>query len=117
MYLECEIIDEGGLPHKRTFTTQCQLGDLVTVGEGKSKKESKKAAAEAILERIDELPPVSREMQLKNVISRKNKRKNKKKKIIKSKFEELSVMAENSIKAAFKFGNDVMDGNKNTVSK
>lgn len=116
MNLECEVISESGPDHKKTFTTQCQVGDIITIGEGRSKKESKKAATENILGRIDELPPISKEMQLKNLMGgkqSKNKKK-KKKKIIKTKLEEIGLMAQQAIKSTLGFGKN--DGMEDIVS-
>lgn len=115
MHLECEVINESGPPHKKTFTTQCQLGELITVGEGKSKKESKKNAAQHILKRIHELSPVSAEKQLNSWMNNKNKKNKKKKKIVKTTFEELSLIAEKSVKSVLGYGNE--EENKETVSK
>jgi double-stranded RNA-binding protein Staufen len=33
-----EVIKERGPPHMRTFLTCCKVGDIVTEGEGNSKK-------------------------------------------------------------------------------
>lgn len=112
MNLECEVINQSGSPHKKTFTTQCQIGDVITIGEGRSKKESKKAAAENILQRLDELPTVSAEKQMNNWVNKKTKKKTKRKKIVKSTFEEISLLAKKSV-------NSFLNGNgdsKNTVS-
>lgn len=115
LYLECEVIDESGPAHKKTFVTQCQIGDIITTGEGKSKKESKKEAAVEILKRIDELPSVSKEKQVQSLMNSKKKKKKKKKKLIKSTFEEIGMLAEKTISSALGFGNNQDD--KGSVSK
>lgn len=111
--LDCQIVDESGPAHKKTFTTECQIGDVVTTGEGRSKKESKKAAAINLLERIDELPNVSKEKQLQSLVSTKSKKKKKKNKLIKSKFAEISLLAQQTISATLGLGKT---GDSNDVS-
>lgn len=53
-----EVVSESGKPHIRTFMTKCTVGEKVTVGEGSSKKVSKKRAAESMLEELKRLPPI-----------------------------------------------------------
>ncbi|EZA47672.1 double-stranded RNA-binding protein Staufen homolog 2 isoform X2 [Ooceraea biroi] len=53
-----EVVSETGKPHIRTFTTKCTVGDKFTVGEGSSKKVSKKRAAESMLDQLKLLPPL-----------------------------------------------------------
>ncbi|XP_043283859.1 double-stranded RNA-binding protein Staufen homolog 2 isoform X2 [Venturia canescens] len=53
-----KVVSETGKPHIRTFTTQCTVGDKETIGEGSSKKVSKKNAAELMLEELKRLPPL-----------------------------------------------------------
>ncbi|XP_015605525.1 double-stranded RNA-binding protein Staufen homolog 2 isoform X2 [Cephus cinctus] len=53
-----EMVSESGKPHIRTFMTKCTVGDKVTLGEGASKKVSKKRAAELMLEELKQLPPL-----------------------------------------------------------
>ncbi|XP_020286396.1 double-stranded RNA-binding protein Staufen homolog 2 isoform X2 [Pseudomyrmex gracilis] len=53
-----EVVSESGKPHIRTFMTKCTVGEKVTVGEGSSKKVSKKRAAELMLEELKRLPPL-----------------------------------------------------------
>ena len=43
----------------RTFITKCIVGDIVTEGEGNGKKVSKKRAAELMLDKVEQLPPVA----------------------------------------------------------
>ncbi|XP_056648429.1 double-stranded RNA-binding protein Staufen homolog [Diorhabda sublineata] len=91
--VEFEITKESGPPHKRTFITQCRLGGLVTTGEGKSKKESKKVAAINMLEKIAELEPLSIEAETKHLLGKsKNKKRNKKNKLIKTKLDEIEMV-------------------------
>lgn len=40
--VEFELIKESGPSHKRSFLTECRLGDIISTGEGFSKKESKR---------------------------------------------------------------------------
>ncbi|XP_012226621.1 double-stranded RNA-binding protein Staufen homolog 2 isoform X2 [Linepithema humile] len=58
-----EVISESGKPHIRTFMTRCTVGDKVTMGEGSSKKVSKKRAAELMLEELKRLPPLPATIQ------------------------------------------------------
>ncbi|KAJ8922642.1 hypothetical protein NQ315_007674 [Exocentrus adspersus] len=100
-----EIIEESGPPHKRVFVTQCKLGYLSTTGSGSSKKESKRAAAESMLEHINELPEVSQEMYVKNIVKDNKKRKNKKKKkIIKTNFDVINMHVDNLISSVKNYG-------------
>jgi double-stranded RNA-binding protein Staufen len=54
-----EVARETGPPHMRTFLTRCIVGDFVTEGDGNGKKTSKTRAAELMLEKLKELPPVA----------------------------------------------------------
>ncbi|XP_015117926.1 double-stranded RNA-binding protein Staufen homolog 2 isoform X3 [Diachasma alloeum] len=58
-----EVVSESGKPHIRTFTTKCIVGEKVTLGEGSSKKVSKKRAAELMLDELKRLPPIPGSMQ------------------------------------------------------
>ena len=62
----------------RTFITKCIVGDFLTEGEGNGKKTSKKKAAEMMLERLKQLPPVASAMVLKprKVVTVKKKTRN-----------------------------------------
>ncbi|KAJ8984459.1 hypothetical protein NQ317_012525 [Molorchus minor] len=96
--IEFEIIKEDGPPHKRIFVTQCRLGHLITTGEGNSKKESKRVAAENMLNRMSELPKVPQEVLTKNILKENNKNKKKKKnKVIKTNFDMINMHIENLI--------------------
>ncbi|KAL7299733.1 hypothetical protein TKK_0007483 [Trichogramma kaykai] len=53
-----DVVSETGKPHIRTFMTRCTVGDKVTLGEGSSKKVSKKRAAELMLEELKRLRPI-----------------------------------------------------------
>ncbi|CAK9817539.1 Double-stranded RNA-binding protein Staufen homolog [Anthophora plagiata] len=53
-----EVVSEFGKPHIRTFGTKCTVGDKFTLGEGPSKKVSKRHAAEYMLEELNRLPPL-----------------------------------------------------------
>ncbi|KAG7199342.1 hypothetical protein KM043_018189 [Ampulex compressa] len=53
-----EVVHESGKPHIRTFMTKCIVGDKCTVGEGSSKKISKRRAAELMLEELKHLSPL-----------------------------------------------------------
>lgn len=77
---EFKIVEEKGRDHEKTFVMEGKLGDITVQAEGKSKKETKKLAAERILERVDELPEVSDEdytVILRSKVRRKNKKKKK----------------------------------------
>ncbi|XP_059615052.1 double-stranded RNA-binding protein Staufen homolog 2 [Phlebotomus argentipes] len=54
-----EVKMEKGPPHMKVFITICNVGTLKTEGEGNGKKISKKRAAEAMLEELKKLPPIS----------------------------------------------------------
>uniref|UniRef100_A0A6P7GWD1 Double-stranded RNA-binding protein Staufen homolog 2-like n=1 Tax=Diabrotica virgifera virgifera TaxID=50390 RepID=A0A6P7GWD1_DIAVI len=96
MSIECEVIKESGMSHKKKFKTECRLGDIITEGEGFSKKESKRDAAINMLAKIAELEPLPIEEEARNFIKndkkQKNRRKNKKNKLIKTKFDEIGMM-------------------------
>lgn len=53
-----EVTKESGPPHLRNFITHCTCGHLGVDGEGKSKKLSKKAAADKMLEELGTLSPL-----------------------------------------------------------
>ncbi|RZC33065.1 double-stranded RNA-binding protein Staufen -like 2-like, partial [Asbolus verrucosus] len=76
--VEFNVISESGKSHQKVFITQCKLGDFVSEGEGKSKKESKRMAAEKMLENLPLLPEISdgREI-IKGLATKKKKKKNK----------------------------------------
>nr|XP_023017888.1 interferon-inducible double-stranded RNA-dependent protein kinase activator A-like [Leptinotarsa decemlineata] len=109
--VEFEIIKEFGPPHKKTFVTECRVGHLTTTGEGRSKKASKKAAAEDMLEKMSELEPIPQEVQVKSMLKDK-KKKNKKKKIIKNKLDEISMTVGNVIDSVVGFGKDILADKK-----
>ncbi|XP_037034840.1 double-stranded RNA-binding protein Staufen homolog 2 isoform X1 [Bradysia coprophila] len=54
-----EVISEKGPPHMKIFVTGCRVGDITTEAEGNGKKLSKKRAAEAMINKLKELPPSS----------------------------------------------------------
>lgn len=53
-----DVIRESGPPHMKNFVTRCTVGDIETEAEGNSKKFSKKKAAEMMLEKLKDLPPL-----------------------------------------------------------
>nr|NP_001191404.1 staufen [Aplysia californica]AAO38741.1 staufen [Aplysia californica] len=59
MVVQFEVIRETGPPHMKNFLTRCTVADMVTEGEGNSKKTSKKKAAELMLEELRKLPPLA----------------------------------------------------------
>jgi double-stranded RNA-binding protein Staufen len=59
MVVQFEVIRETGPPHMKNFVTRCTVSDMVTEGEGNSKKSSKKKAAELMLEELRKLPPLA----------------------------------------------------------
>merc|ERR1719300_1591588 len=73
-----EVVREAGPPHMRTFITKCIVGDFLTEGEGNGKKVSKKRAAELMLDRLKQLPPVASAMVPKprKVVPGKKKSRN-----------------------------------------
>ncbi|XP_063916240.1 double-stranded RNA-binding protein Staufen homolog isoform X1 [Zophobas morio] len=80
--VEFNIISETGKSHKKVFVTQCIMGDFITEGEGFSKKESKKTAAEKMLKYLSHLPEKYNENGILRGLSNKKKKK-KNPKIIK----------------------------------
>merc|ERR1719391_1167582 len=59
LVVKFEVTRETGPPHMRTFITKCIVGNFVTEGEGNGKKVSKKRAAELMLDKLKQLPPVA----------------------------------------------------------
>lgn len=77
MNVKFEVIRESGPPHMRTFLTTCSCGDIVVEAEGNSKKLSKKAAAEKMLEKLQGLAPLPPSAaKLKKVPPNKKKNRN-----------------------------------------
>lgn len=74
-----DVVSESGKPHIRTFMTRCTVGDKVTVGEGSSKKVSKKRAAELMLDELKRLPPVVVPLQNKSLRLKRKPQATKKK--------------------------------------
>ncbi|KAL1509758.1 hypothetical protein ABEB36_004445 [Hypothenemus hampei] len=97
-----EVVDEIGPGHKKIFTMQCVVGDLKSTGQGKSKKESKRVAAEAMLVNLLRLPEISDKTNGNNV---NNSKKKKKGKVIKSTFDKIDRMLDNMVD----FGKDIYD--------
>lgn len=54
-----KVLREEGPAHMKSFITTCEVGDIVTEGDGNGKKISKKRAAEKMLEELKKLPPPS----------------------------------------------------------
>ncbi|CAH1994516.1 unnamed protein product [Acanthoscelides obtectus] len=118
--VEFNIISETGKNHRKTFVTECIFGDSRAIGEGSSKKESKKAAAENMLEIIKTLDPLPLGTQLKSLTAEpKKKKKGRKNKVIKTNFEKIRNEAEqlfDSFISNFGKNRDVEDtktGNQN----
>lgn len=59
MSVTFEVQSEKGPPHMKVYTTFCQVGTIITEGEGNGKKLSKKKAAEKMMEELKKLPPLS----------------------------------------------------------
>ncbi|XP_017769294.1 PREDICTED: double-stranded RNA-binding protein Staufen homolog 2 isoform X2 [Nicrophorus vespilloides] len=72
-----EVKSENGPPHMKVFVTQCKIGDCSVEGEGNGKKVSKKRAAEEMLKKLSQLPPLP---NMNNVTHLKRKRVATKKK-------------------------------------
>lgn len=80
-----KVIEERGQPHLKIFKLQCVVGEFATEAEGPSKKDAKRRAAEIMLPKLKELPPVAAKvvmqhqmMQRKLWMSDKNKKKKSK---------------------------------------
>ncbi|ERL85896.1 hypothetical protein D910_03311 [Dendroctonus ponderosae] len=91
-----EVIDEVGPSHKKIFTTKCVVGDLTVTGEGKSKKESKRVAAENVLTQLMKITEVSGKHVAELPRSKKSN-KNKKNKVIKTTFDKIERMFDNAV--------------------
>lgn len=91
-----EVVDEVGPSHKKIFTTSCVVGDLTVTGDGKSKKESKRVAAENILPQLMEIAEVSGKHSAELPRSKKSK-KSKKNKVIKTTFDKIERMFDNAV--------------------
>lgn len=85
-----ELVEEIGPDHKKEFVMKCQLGDLVTEGRGKSKKESKKMAAEEMLKKLDMIDPGSINKSTGKGKSTTGRKQKKKSKVIKSSVERIA---------------------------
>lgn len=101
--VEFQVVDEVGPSHKKTFTTKCVVGDFEATAEGKSKKESKRLAAENILPRLLQMPEVNE----KKVAAKQGKSSNKKKKnkIVKTTFDKIDRLFDNVVD----FGKGLVD--------
>ncbi|XP_054749976.2 double-stranded RNA-binding protein Staufen homolog 2-like [Lytechinus pictus] len=80
-----KVLEERGQPHLKVFKLQCTVGEFVTEAEGPSKKDAKRKAAELMLPKLKELPPVANKvvvqhqmMQRKLWMQDKNKKKKSK---------------------------------------
>ncbi|KAK0172168.1 hypothetical protein PV328_005517 [Microctonus aethiopoides] len=62
-----EVVSETGKPHIRIFATRCIVGETITLGEGSSKKVSKKRAAELMLDELKKLPATPVTVQCRSV--------------------------------------------------
>jgi len=73
-----EVVREAGPPHMRSFITKCIVGEFLTEGEGNGKKVSKKRAAELMLDKLKQLPPVASAMVPKprKMVTTKKKSRN-----------------------------------------
>ncbi|XP_065157938.1 double-stranded RNA-binding protein Staufen homolog [Atheta coriaria] len=77
--LAFDVISESGPAHKKLFVTRCKMSDLTTEGEGSSKKESKRKAAEAMLKMLENVQPwdLINVRGVEKEKTQKNKKKNK----------------------------------------
>lgn len=77
-----KVLEERGQPHLKIFKIQCIVGEFTTEAEGPSKKDAKRRAAELILPKLKELPPVAAKVVAQHHMQRKlwMQDKNKKKK-------------------------------------
>ena len=88
--IDFELVKEIGPDHEKEFVTRCQLGDLVTEGRGKSKKGSKKMAAEEMLKKLDFIDPGSIDKSAGKGKGKTGKKQKKKSKVIKSSVEKIA---------------------------
>jgi len=71
------VVRETGPPHMRMFITRCTVGEFISEGEGNGKKVSKKRAAELMLNKLRELPPVASAVHTKHRKQTNTKKKSK----------------------------------------
>ncbi|CAG9764185.1 unnamed protein product [Ceutorhynchus assimilis] len=91
-----DIVDEIGPSHKKLFTAKCSVDDLEATGQGKSKKEAKKNAAENILPSLLLKTSNSLEKITNNQPKNNNKWKKKKKnKVIKNSLDKIDRLIDN----------------------
>jgi len=78
MIVQFDVIRETGPPHMKNFLTRCTVANMITNGEGNSKKSSKKKAAELMLEELKKLPslpaPIYQRPRSKIQINKKKNR-------------------------------------------
>lgn len=106
-----EIVEEYGKPHKKVFVTELHIGNISTRGEGSSKKDSKRDAAEEMLKRIHELPNITDESLIVSGLKTKNKKKKNKNKLIKTNVAKVELFI-NDLYESFVGKNDKFDKNK-----
>lgn len=93
MDVSFEVTEETGKSHQKEFTIQCTLGKFVTLGNGKSKREAKKDAAEKMLANLPHFPEISLEKEF-NSLNKKDKKKKKRKNKIGRTAEETSLFGD-----------------------
>ncbi|XP_049825962.1 double-stranded RNA-binding protein Staufen homolog 2 isoform X2 [Aethina tumida] len=93
MDVSFEVTEETGKSHQKEFTIQCTLGKFLTLGNGKSKREAKKDAAEKMLANLPHLPEISLEKEF-NSLNKKGKKKKKRKNKIGRTTEETSLFGD-----------------------
>ncbi|XP_060530382.1 maternal effect protein staufen-like [Cylas formicarius] len=110
-----DVIDESGPSHKKTFYTKCVVGPLESIGEGRSKKESKRVASEKMLEQINTLPILENSLKTQKPSS-KQKRK-KKSKVVKTTLDKINKMTNDFVEFGRnlinKLGTEKLDENSN----
>ncbi|XP_044255126.1 double-stranded RNA-binding protein Staufen homolog isoform X2 [Tribolium madens] len=110
--VEFNVISESGKSHKKRFITECKLGDFVTEGEGRSKKESKREAAERMLEFLPQLQDNFNEKGIINGLKNK-KKKNKKKNKVKKENVVTLMNSIDSVVSSFWQTDDSLSENSN----
>ena len=72
-----QVTEEQGPPHMKNFKVQCCVGEFVTIGEGNSKKNAKRKAAEAMMASLRTLPAVVKPERPRGRYPVTKKKKNK----------------------------------------
>jgi double-stranded RNA-binding protein Staufen len=115
--VEFNIVEETGKSHQKVFITQCKLGDFITEGEGKSKKESKREAAEKMLHNLADLPEHFDENAIVSGFKNKKKRKKKKKQIMRNNINSVAETFGNVLSSIWSSGDATPVEDAHTIAQ